>query len=289
MIHNQIKYPNYKDRNKILDNLVATTNNLFQGSLQKNIVFFHFFKCGGTSIAQAIKSCYLNLELSQNRHIFHLNGGAVQNATQKIIDFSDFPFPQTNYDEIKDKFKEYMLLYYMSQKHIKYIAGHFTFSEIAYQHFYDKYSFITVLRDPVERFISSYFYKRYKTGKIDKDFKEYLKSENCLRGGFHYVKSLSNLDSTEDYNSAKAIAKAKENLDKFKIVGLLEYKEEFLNQFEDQFGRRLKIKVLNKSPKSEAYRKSIITEEIKEKIREICKPDIEIYQYALKNFVKTKD
>ena len=289
MIHNQIKAPAYEERSKILDSLMATTNNLFHGSLKENIVFYHFFKCGGTSIAQAIKSCYLNLELSKNRHIFHLNGGAAKNASQKILELSDFPFAQTNNDDIERKFEEYLLLYYMSQKHIKYIAGHFTFSEIAYHYFSDKYAFVTVLRDPIERFISAYFYRRYKTGKLDKDFKEHLKSENCLGGGFHYVKSLCGLESTEDYTSARAIAVAKENLHKFKIVGFLEYQEEFLNQFEEQFGRRLKIKVLNRSPKPEAYRKSIITQEIKEEIKKICKPDLEIYQYAVNNFVKTKN
>ena len=290
MIHNQIKVPAYKERSKILDSLVSITDNLFHGSLQENIAFFHFFKCGGTSIAQAIKSCYLNLELSKNRHIFHLNGEAVRNSLQKMIEFYDFPSAKTNnyYIEHK-KLKEYLLLYHMSQEHIKYIAGHFEFSEVVYQYFSDKYAFVTVLRDPVKRFISSYFYKRYKTGKLDRDFKEHLKSENCLSGGFLYVKCLCGLESIEDYTSARAIAIAKENLHKFRIVGFLEYQEEFLNQFEEQFGRRLKIKVLNKSPKPEAYIKSIITQEIREKITEICKPDLEIYQYAVNNFVKMKN
>ena len=289
MLKNPFKMLSDEENIKILDGLVATTNNLFHGSLKENIVFFHFFKCGGTSIAQAIKSCYLNLELIKNRHIFHLNAGAARNAAQEILELSDFPLAQTNNDYIDRKLRESLLLYYMNQKHIKYIAGHFRFSEIAYQCFSDKYAFVTFLRDPVERFISSYLYSRYKIGTIDKEFIEHLKSEKFLSGVSLYAKCLCDLDHIEDYTSDIAIARAKENLHKFKIVGFLEYKEEFLNQFEEQFGRRLKIKVLNKSPKPEAYRKSIITEEIKEKIQEICKPDIEIYQYAVNNFVKAKN
>ena len=290
MLKNPLKMPSYEENIKILDNLIATTNNLFHGSLEENIVFFHFFKCGGTSIAQAIKFCYLNLELMKHRHVFHLNAGAARNAAQKILELSDFSYAQTNNDYIDRKLEEYLLLYYMSQKHIKYIAGHFRFSEIAYQCFSDKYAFITVLRDPVERFISSYFYGRYKIGTIDKEFTEHLKlkAEKFPGGVSLYGECLCDLDSIEDYTSDVAIARAKENLHKFKIVGFLEYQQEFLNQFEEQFGRKLKIKVLNKSPKPEAYRKSIITEEIKEKIKEICKPDLEIYQYAVNNFVKTK-
>ena len=289
MLKNPFNILSYEENLKILDSLVATSNNLFHESLKENIIFLHFFKCGGTSISQAIKYCYLDLKPRKNRHIFHLSAGAAKNASQKILELSNFPFEQPNNDYLNWKFREYLLLYHMSQEHIKYIAGHFRFSEVAYQTFSDKYAFITVLRDPVERFISSYFYRRYKSGKLDKEFIEHLRSENCRREGLLYVKCLCGLDHIEDYTSEMAISKAKENLHKFRIVGFLEYQEEFLNQFEEQFGRRLKIPVLNKSPKPEASGKPLITKEIKSKIQELCKPDIEIYQYAVNNFLNPKN
>lgn len=269
---------------KMIDNLVATGSNLFHKPLQENIFFLHFFKCGGTSIARSIKSCYLDLKFG--RHIFHLNGGAAKNAAQKIIDDSQFAFEQIDDKYLSWKFREYLLLYHMSQEQTQYIAGHFRFSEAAYQNFADKYAFITVLRDPVERFISSYFYRRYKTGKLDLDFPEYLESESCLGDGSLYVQSLCGANYLEDGTAKEAIALAKMNLHKFKIVGFLEYQAQFLNQFEEQFGRRLKIAVSNKSPKSEAFKKSIVTPEMRAKVAEICQPDAEIYQYAVNNFMK---
>lgn len=271
----------------MIDNLVATSSNLFHKPLQNKIFFLHFFKCGGTSIARSIKSCYLDFKLGMNRRIFHLNGGAAKNATQKIIDGAEL-LEQIDDKYLSWKLREYLLLYHMSQEQTQYIAGHFRFSETAYQNFADKYAFITVLRDPVERFISSYFYKRYKTGKLELEFDEYLDSENCLGDGSLYVQSLCGLEHLEDGTSDRAIALAKTNLHKFKIIGLLEYQAQFLNQFEEQFGRRLRIAVSNKSPKSEAFKKSIVTPEMREKIAEICQPDAEIYQYAVNNFVKKK-
>lgn len=278
-----------KEINRSFDTLVATSNNLFHGSLKDNIVFLHLFKCGGTSFAQAIKSCYLDLGLIRNRNIFHLNGKAAKNATQKILELPNSLEEQNNHDYISWKFREYLLLYHMSQQHTNYIAGHFRFSEAAYQYFSDKYSFITVLRDPVERFISAYFYRRYKTGMLEREIEEHLQSKNCLNEGSLYVRSLCGTDGIEDWSCTKAIAKAKENLHKFRIIGFLEYQEEFLRQFEAQFGRRLKIKVTNQSPKSGAYKKSIVTSEIRAKITEICQPDLEIYQYAVNNFMLTKN
>lgn len=121
------------------------------------------------------------------------------------------------------------------------------------------------------------------------DIEAFLESERGQRQGYEYVKFLGGADKLGDYTSEEAINRAKENLHKFTIVGCLEHQGEFVKQFEEQFGRRLKIGVTNQSPKPETERKSIITEEIKEKIRAICRPDIEIYQYAKDNFVHRKD
>ncbi len=63
MLKNQLKMLFYEESIKILHSLDVVINNLLHGSLKENIVFLHFYKCGGTSISQAIKSCYLDLKL----------------------------------------------------------------------------------------------------------------------------------------------------------------------------------------------------------------------------------
>jgi hypothetical protein len=271
---------------KIFDALVATNNNLFRGSLKEKIFFLHLFKCGGTSVAQAIQSCYLNLDIIKHHSIFRLNPKAASNAFQTIFDSSNFPATQTGSNYINRKFREYLVLYYMSQDNTNYIAGHFSFSEIVYQNFSNKYAFITVLRDPVERYISAYFYKRYRNRKLDIEITDYLESEAGQSAGSFYAKNLGCFEQMENFNSETGIKQAKENLHKFKIVGCLEYQQEFLNQFEEKFGRKLNLRVFNQSPKSAKDGKSIINESIRQKIRAICQPDLEIYQYAVDKLVK---
>lgn len=278
---------------KTFDAVTAIGNNLFSGSLKEKIFYLHIYKCGGTSISQAIKSCYYNLESLKSYPVFHLNREAAFNAYQTSIKHNSFLFnqDQVDGDYLKWKLQEYLLLYYMGQEHINYIAGHFSFSAIAYQHFSDKYKFITVLRDPVKRYISAYFYSRYKQSdrSLNMEITEYLKSRTGLKGGSMYVKLLGGLDEAGDYTSEKAINRAKENLHKFSVVGCLEYQKDFLNQFEKQFDRKLNVREFNQNPKSKTYRKSVVSEELEAEIRAICQPDIEIYQYALENFVQLKN
>ena len=255
---------------------------------KKRFFFYIFFKCGGTSVAQAIQSCYLNLDLIKHQSIFRLNPKAASSAFQKVFDSSDFSIKATDSDFINRKLREYLVLYYMSQENTHYIAGHFGFSETIYQNFADQYAFITILRDPVERYISAYFYQRYKNHKLDIEIDEYLESEPGRQAGTFYARNLSGLERIENFNLQIGIKKSQENLRKFSLVGCLEYQQEFLDQFQEKFGRKLNLRVFNQRPKSAKYSKSIIDETIRKKIRSICEPDIKIYQYAVDNCVKSQ-
>lgn len=256
----------------IFKSIIRRSKNIFRGRLKENIFFLHIPKCGGTSIRHAIEKDY---STSDNK-IAILDPSASFNAA-KLSDLRTL------------KFRENLLLYFMSMKNVKYISGHFSFSEIAFREFHNKFVFITVLREPVRRWISVYFYNKYKKSnhcKIETDLTTYMQSEEGQSRGHAYIRFLGGVDEKMDYTSKQAIDRAKRNIDKFDIVGCLEYQENFIQQFENRFSVRLAIKMENQSPTVETFRKSIITEEIKEKIKNICEPDLEIYQYAINKFVK---
>lgn len=287
MLATVLDFYSYKQVFKAVDSLRARNENLLKGSLKQKIFYLHINKCGGSSINQALKSCYYNWNIVEDRNLAHLKAIPSFMAAKIKAGQANF-LPNDEVDNEVLKFRENILLYYMSQENIKYISGHFSFSETAYRYFSQKYAFITVLREPVSRWISSYFYNRYKSidyCKIQTDIEEYLESELGQSHGREYIKLLIDPHENQNYTSAQAIEKAKQNLDKFSLVGCLEYQQDFINKFKEIFGKKLLIHKINKNPKSNAYQKSIVTENLKKKVREICQPDIEIYNYALTKFV----
>jgi len=253
--------------------------------LSEPIFFLHIPKCGGSSIVEAIKHCYVTWANIAERDLFQLSAPASFQAASKLKYNLQNSYFANDFATLK--LREQLLLYYMCQN-AKYISGHFPFSQTAYDSFGDRYKFITILRDPVKRCVSTYFYNRYKTNKhckIEMGIEEYLNSELGRQTGRVYVNFLGGADEKGDYGDAGAINRAKENLHKFALVGCLECLEDFERLFAARFGRNLKIRVLNQNPKPKSEREAILSEEIKEKIAEICQPDIEIYQYALDTII----
>jgi sulfotransferase famil protein len=271
-----------------LRSLITRTHNLFQGVPKENIFFLHLPKCAGTSISHAIKACYQTLDLKANSSLLSISAKASSDVV-KMIDQTDYPHDITDDSPIL-AVREHLLLYFMSLDTTKYISGHFTFSDVAYREFHSKYAFITVLRDPVNRWISSYFFNRYKSNdhrKIEEDITTHLQSKFGQSQGYEYVKFIGGADRTGNYTSRSAIDRAKNNLHKFDIIGFLEHQDVFLKQFQHRFGKKLKIEKKNQNPVLKTQRESVISDEIKAKIKECCKPDCEVYQYALDKFLKT--
>lgn len=165
-----------------------------------------------------------------------------------------------------------------------FIAGHFLFSETAYRKYGDKFSFVTVLRDPVKRWISSYFFNRFKTDdhmKVEDEIESRLESHFGISQGYQLVKFLGGANKDGDYTSPQAVNQAKNNLKFFEVVGLLEDLGDFKYKFSKRFQVGLKIEKKNQNPAPKQYRSSTITPELVEMISEICQPDIQVYEYAL--------
>ena len=124
---------------------------------------------------------------------------------------------------------------------------------------------------------------------MEDDIKTFLQSDFGKSQGYEYVKFIGGIDNNRDYTSKQAIDRAKENLSKFDIVGSLENQEIFFKQIKNRFGVTLNISKKNLNPKNRSFIESVITEEIKENIEKICKPDLEIYKYALDRFLRANN
>jgi hypothetical protein len=258
------------------------------GPLKDNIFFMHIPKCGGASISYAINWSYRTLDIRQDRNFISLDPAASFDIATKMANQASANGHE-NDDYPVLKLRESLLLYFMSQQQTRYISGHFTFSDLAYREFHSKYAFITILRDPVKRWISAYFYNRYKLidhRKVESDLATYCQSSFGQSQGYELVKFVGGPDEKGDYRSSQAIQRAKDNLHKFDVLGFLEHQETFLRDFEARFGLKLKLEHRNQSPKSVEFRQSVITPEIEARIRELCQPDLELYQYAVQRLLK---
>lgn len=265
--------------------LVNRIANTFTNRITEIIFFLHIPKCGGVSIGQAIEEKYLSIDLRNDRGIIELNA-PVSGQVIKTTEGINYPYG-TNDDFPLLNFREKLLLYFMGQPSTKFISGHFLFSDQAYQEYGDKFMIVTVLRDPIQRWLSSYFFNRFKRDdhvQVYDDIEPYLDTHFGISQGYELIKFLGGANWEGDYISSIAINRAIENLKKFGIVGFLEDLDSFSRKFYDRFQVNLKIGKKNQNPAPKYNRKSTITTDLLEKITEICQPDIQVYEYALKNF-----
>lgn len=268
--------------------LLNRVSNTLKNRITENIFFLHIPKCGGVSIGQAIAATYLSLNLRNDSGIINLNAP----VSRQVIEATEglhYPY-DTDDDYPILNFREKLLLYFMAQSNSRYISGHFLFSNIAFQKYGEKFSFVTVLRDPVKRWISSYFYNIFKADdhmKMNDEIEARLESHFGISQGYQLVKFLGGANQAGDYTSMKAINQAKENLKRFEIVGFLENLGDFTKKLNDRFHVKLKIAKKNQNPAPSSIRKSVLTPELIERITEVCQPDIQVYKYAVENSLES--
>lgn len=257
---------------------------LFQNRYREkpSILLCHMPKTGGSSVASAIRRHYLFSNFN-----IRSEASTLASLAQYGLDAND-PASENACQTLRSG-----LAFYAAAQGIKFITGHLWRPRHMAGLKTMGYQTMTILRDPVDRWYSLYFYGRYKEGQyasIDMDIEEFLTSERGLNAGRVYVRYLGGIRADSDYNSADAIEQARSGLDDFDMVGFLHDLNGFSQRVEERLGLKLRIPHKRKSParKGEdplaSMRRYKESAEIRTQVAALCAPDIELYEYARQRF-----
>lgn len=228
----------------------------------QRIFFLHLPKCGGVSINRALSRAFGPYNLTA------LNATAWKRAVEIR-------------SENRERYKEALLFYCMSMDNVNVVTGHFSWSDRAHEIFCDDWMYITLLRNPVSRWFSHYFYDRYGQGSyfngIEEDLPGFLHSKRAREMGALYTRRLSDFQTA---NLDQSVEHAKSNLEKFDVLGVLENINDFGSRLSRKINIDLKIPRKNKSPAENEKKKAEENKELAREVEKICKYDMEVYRHA---------
>jgi hypothetical protein len=231
------------------------------------IVFHHVPKCGGTSVGRSLRRAYI------------LSQGTV------TPEESFRAFAACAGSERKDEllagvlqFREVMLLY-MMYSDVRCVSAHIPFSNVAHDRFHGKYLFVTLLRDPVERFISHFFWsygKAHAHGGIDEELADFLGSERARALGSTFVRYFSGRPPGYGSTLTQGVDQAIRNLRLMDHVGFLDDVARFGTTLRELTGKRMRIGRENVGAHKSKYA-GILDGALRRAILDVCAPDREIW------------
>ena len=226
----------------------------------ERVFFLHVPKCGGIAITAGLRGvCSPASELNE-----HAVAAAAKSAGGDPLDF-----------------RRDLLIYFLGCKKFRLVAGHYPYDMRAREMFGHDWKFVTVLRDPVERFFSHYFYNRYKKNdylRINVDLAEFIDTDHAAALGWEYVRYFSGLRADRRNGPDADFASALANLKQFDMVGRLEHTDDLLTQFHQILGCKIELMRKNRNPANRETREQQITPEIRARAEEICRHDLKLFR-----------
>jgi hypothetical protein len=216
---------------------------------KKLIIFMHIPKTGGTTLNEVFKrSCTEN----------------------EIYDHVPLEAMRNHFSQLKEEDK----------KEIKAISGHHFYG--IHDLFSKPYTYFTMMRNPIERVISLYYFLKtypgyYEENMRNMSFEEYIDWDPQARNGqIHQICG---------QNSQLSLEKAKENLKVFEVVGITEMFNESLLLLKNKFNWA-NIEYKKENVTKSRPRISEVSPKIIKKIEKNNELDIELYEFIKSNFIK---
>lgn len=220
------------------------------------IIYIHVPKCGGSSFGPALRLRYLTSHAS-----IALNEGNPRlSGTDRML---------SDYSARRRALRTHV------EAGKRLITGHVQYDAQLHEGAARNYRFVTILRDPVDRFVSHYHYVQRKhpdpgrastlEGFLDTPDAQRLASQYLFYFGGHWQGPGVNTRALTD--------KAIRNLARFDLVGDLADSDAFLSGL-----RRLTLTPLLRLRRNVAPVPLSVPPKLRPRIEALCAPDIAIYQ-----------
>lgn len=243
------------------------------------IAYIHVPKCAGLAVRDSLFSAVYPAALRATRGYCRIDLRASQSAAD-LLGLG----PMT--------YRQGVLVHALTDPLARFVTGHvFAAPQVVEQ--FPEWKFVTILREPTERFVSAYVYFRYKspdsvsTGrhKIDCDFVDYLDSDVARRAGCEITRYLSGMSVSElEARPEAAIAAALDNLERFFSVGFVDDLEGWARSISQSLGRKVRLRRFNSSPKPELRAQIERSPQLRGRVQELCAVDRQLYATARMRF-----
>lgn len=247
------------------------------GGLASPCVFLHLPKCGGTSLSEAL---YAGAPM--HRRIGVIDALSTRRAAGVIAFGEDNPL--LCHEDLEHGDKTFALREEIALTHAcwdtQLIHGHILYTDRLRKHLKDKYKFISLMRNPLNRAISN-FRMASNAGVLAPDIDAWLASEAGRNHATVYLRYLSGRAAVPEAETAAALKKARDALSEFALIGFIEAPDHFLRAFKRQFGPQLRLHRYNaaKGPALDLSARQ------RQRLETLCEPDFRIYEWARAQFL----
>jgi hypothetical protein len=234
----------------------------------RRLVFYHIPKAAGSSLRAALKEVYTD-PAKPNRKQWYI-GNAHASITVGQMTGMDLP-----------SVREVEMLMALENSKNKLVAGHFSYSCLAYQHYKENTSFMSLFRSPVSRFLSHYYYNRYKESehcRVSCGLDEYLESQSARQSSRMYLNYFGRDENGRISDPRAQYDQAVLNLKTLDVIGIVESMDRFSNVLESHLNCRVNIQRVRSNPR-EKYEDEVTSSQLK-KIEGMCADDLRFYDEA---------
>lgn len=261
---------------------------------KKGFVFVHIPKCGGTSIDVALKNRFAGFKSH------HVSTKAARIAGERRLKpQSPIEFTRENPAQL-----QYLLVYLLNLDN-SYISGHMPVAGDIIENYQSQYDFITVLRHPVDRFISNYIFNKMTNPnpllipnnlsfeRLEEELYEVIASDRGLQFASVLTMMITGRYPVDKQDAINMKDEFSDNLSKFKVVGFLDDLPGFAHSCEQQFGKKPDIGMLNttKRPYSESekrvYEQLVAlfkTPKVRQAVETLCEIETQNYENAKRRY-----